>query len=193
MISAHIDEKTGDVYTADGNYLCSLGEVINAKENDRPDYSDYEEEDEEDEDERYFRVKPGLSETLIKRQTEFKLPKNKKHIENELWVMFSGGIHQAMSNISTQKQYQETLDHMRAAILTSMTNTDVSNEMAVHDLIQLDIWARNLVARSATFEGDHLRDATLIGRQLNPGAIDALRYTPEKEKAGGGFFSFLKR
>ena len=188
MISAHIDEKTGDVYTEDGNYLCSLGEVMKGPTG-KTEYS----EDEDEEDDNYFRAKPGLSETLIKRQTEFTLPENKKHIENELWVMFSGGIHQAMSNISTQKQYQENLDNMRAAIVTSLSNNDVSKEMTVHDVIQLFIWARNLVARSATFEGDHLRDATLLGRQLNPGAIDALRYTPEKEKSNGGFFSFFKR
>jgi len=193
MISAHIDEKTGNIYTEDGNYLCSLGEVLQADSEKAVQSSDYDEDEEDDEDEQYFRAKPGLSETLIKRQTRFRLPKNKKHIENANWIMFEGGIHQAMTNISNAKQYQWALERMHAAIISSLSDRDVAREMTISDFIQLHVWGRNLIARAATFEGDRLRDATLLGRQLNPGAIDALKYTPEKDKNGGGFFSFLRR
>lgn len=196
-MKANIDETTGDIFTEDGTYLCSLGEVLRNNTQDRggvPDYDGDDEADEYEDENELFKPKAGISETLIKRQTTFKLPKNKKHIENALWLMFSGGIHQVMSNISNLKQYKETLNHYHASILSSMANEEVANEVDISDYIQLHIWGRNLISRASTFEGDGLRDATLMGRQLNPNAIDALRYTPEKEKSnGGGFFGFLKR
>jgi hypothetical protein len=67
--------------------------------------------------------------------------------------------------------------------------------MTPADYIQLHHWARNLIARSTTYEGDGLRDATILGRTLNPGVVDALRSVPEAKKPSkaGGFFSFLKR
>ena len=178
----NLDEATGELYTADGEHLCSLGEILPAGT-----------DNDEDDDPRPYTPQAGLSETLINKQTTFNLPKVKKSIEDALWIMFSGGIHQSMSNTSNPKQCQRAMDLMHASIVASMVDRDVAKSMTISDYIQLHHFARNLIARSVTFEGDHLRDATLLGRTLNPGVVDSLRFSPESRKSGGGFFGFLKK
>ena len=137
----------------------------------------------------------GLSETLIKKETTFTLPASKKYIQDALWIMFEGGIHQTMTNTSNVEQQKKAMDLMHASIIASLADSRVAREMSPTDYIQLHHWARNLIARSTTYEGDGLRDATILGRTLNPGVVDALRSVPEEKKSSksGGFFSFLKR
>jgi len=186
-----LDERTGDLYTRDGQRMCSLGEIL------PPDSDGMMPErrpDEDDELPHGYTGGAGLSETLIRRVTEFKLPENKKPVQDALWTMFDGAIHQTMTNTGSSKQEQWAADIMHAGIVTSLINRDVAIKMSVSDYIQLHLWARNLIARSTTFQGDRLRDATILGRTLNPGMVDALRYSPEKKSSGGGgFFGFLKR
>lgn len=192
MIKANIDEKTGEIFSDDGEYLCSLGQLIDNQGGEYPASPD----DDDDDEPQNFSPKAGISETLIRRQTNFDLPKSKKKIQDGLWVMFGkSAIHQTMTNTSNPKQYNKTLDLLHGAINCSMADREIAEEMTIYDYLESHVWARNLVSRSSTFEGDKLRDATIIGRQINPGMIDAMRYTPETKKSGGGggFFSFLKR
>lgn len=137
----------------------------------------------------------GLSETLIKKETTFALPQTKKCIQDALWIMFDGGIHQAMTNTSNAEQQKKAMDLMHASIIAALADSRVAREMTPADYIQLHHWARNLIARSTTYEGDGLRDATILGRTLNPGLVDALHRVPDVKKTSkeGGFFSFLKR
>ena len=196
----NLDESTGDLFTPDGEYLGSLGEILPKKSDSiEPADNDYDPDDSDEDDDydddslKNFKPSAGLSETLIKRTTNFGLPEEKAKIEKGLWVMFSGGIHQAMTNTSTLKKEKRSKELMHAAIISSLVDRDIAKQMTISDYIQLHLWSENLIARSVTFEGDGLRDATLIGRNLNPGVVDALRYTPEQKKSGGGFFGFLKR
>ena len=192
-----LDEKTGDLYTPDGQYLGSLGEILPKSDDDNlapVNNEDFDgDEDEDDDSPKSYHPGKGLSETLIKSNTTFELPKSKKKIENALWAMFKGGIHQAMTNTCTPKQKKRLTELMHYSIISSMSDRDVAKAMLIPDYIQLHIYAENLIARSVTYEGDGLRDATLLGRNLDPNVVDALRYTPDKQKNGGGFFGFLKR
>jgi len=191
MIDMVLDERTGDLYTRDGQRMCSLGEIL------PPDSDGMMPErrpDEDDELPHGYTGGAGLSETLIRRVTEFKLPENKKVVEDALWTMFAGAIHQTMTNTSNAKQEQWSSKIMHASIIAALIKRDVAAKVDVTDYIQLHLWGHNLIARSTTYQGDRLRDATILGRTLNPGVVDALRYTPEKKSSGGGgFFGFLKR
>lgn len=190
MIDVLFDETTGDLYTRDGQRMCSLGEIL------PPDSGHMMPERGSDEDEelpRGYTGGAGLSETLIRRVTEFKLPESKRQIQDALWTMFEGGIHQTMTNTGSPKDQKYAADIMHAGIVTSLIDRSVANNMSVSDYIQLHLWGRNLIARSTTYQGDRLRDATILGRTLNPGVVDALRYSPEKRSSGGGFFGFLKK
>lgn len=193
----NLDESTGDLFAPNGEYLGSLGEILPKKDDSiipaDDDYESTDSDDDYEDDLKGYKPGAGLSETLIKRTTDFALPESKKNIEDGLWVMFSGGIHQAMTNTSTVKKEKRARGLMHAAIISSLVDRDIAKQMTISDYIQLHLWSENLISRSVTFEGDGLRDATLIGRNLNPGVVDALRYTPDQKKSGGGFFGFLKR
>ena len=192
MIKANIDEKTGEIYSDDGEYICSLGQLMDGGNGGTPATCG---DDDDDDDPRSFHPNAGLSETLIRRQTNFDLPDSKEKIQKGLWTLFgSSAIHQVMSNISNPQQFKRAYELSHASITASLADNEIAEEMSCVDYIQSHIWARNLISRASTFEGDRLRDATILGRQINPTMIDALRYTPDTKKSGGGgFFGFLKR
>lgn len=182
----------GELFTEDGQFICSLGELLPADDGRHP--ASYEDDGISDDDvPRSYNPGAGLSETLITKVTEFKLPESKKSVQDALWTLFDGAIHQTMTNTSSPKQQKWASELVHATITASMNERDVAKNMSIADYIQLHLWGRNLIARSTTYEGDRLRDATILGRTLNPGVVDALRYTPDKSKSSGGFFGFLKR
>ena len=220
-----LEEESGDIFTEDGQHLGSINDFFNrggapggmpeeypdaapdipdmpdedvsgASEDvpdipDMPDMSDMS----DDMSPTPYGGSEGLSESLIKKETTFALPPTKKSMQDALWIMFDGGIHQTMTNTSNAEQQKKAMDLMHASIIAALADSRVAREMTPADYIQLHHWARNLIARSTTYEGDGLRDATILGRTLNPGVVDALRSVPEEKKTQktGGFFSFLKR
>lgn len=211
-----LDEESGDIFTEDGVPLGSINDFYNKPQGgggappmpaepagdvdvpDEPiddDVDDVSIPDMSDDMPTPYSASEGLSETLIKRETEFNLPACKPNTQHALWIMFDAGIHQAMTNTSNRDQMKRAMELMHASIIASLADSKVAREMTPADYIQLHHWARNLVARSTTYEGDGLRDATILGRTLNPGVVDALRSVPERQKSGGsgGFFGFLKR
>lgn len=190
MIDVIFDEKTGDLYTRDGRRMCSLGEILPPEQEELPQRMP------DDDLPRTYNGEAGLSETLIKKVTEFELPESKKKIEDALWLMFKGAIHQTMTNTSSAEQQEYASEIVHGSITASMADHEVASEMTIPDYIQLHLWGRNLIARSTTYEGDRLRDATILGRTLNPGMVDALRTEHKSSGSGGGsggFFGFLKR
>ena len=217
-----LDEETGEIFTEEGEHLGSINDFFNrggAPEGvpedyadaapdmpdipddaevpdaaDIPDMSDISDMS-DDMSPTPYGGSEGLSETLIKKETTFALPQTKKCIQDALWIMFDGGIHQTMTNTSNVEQQKKAMELMHASIITALADSRVAREMTPADYIQLHHWARNLIARSTTYEGDGLRDATILGRTLNPGVVDALRSVPEAKNPSkaGGFFSFLKR
>jgi hypothetical protein len=97
-----------------------------------------------------------------------------------------------MSNISSSKQRQRSVELLHASIFTSLSNRDVAREMSITDYIQLHVHGENLIANAVTYEGDCYRDATLLGRSLDPNVIDAMKFNPNSPK-DGGFFGVLKK
>lgn len=179
MIKFQIDEDHGSVFDEEGNYLFEVSELAKKLTGVNPEQN------------QSYTPPDSSSEILLKRSTEFELPEPKKGIEDTLWHLFRCGIHLTMSNLSSPAQTKRARELSHSAILTSMLDPKIAAEMSVSDYIQLHAYAEQLIRRSVTYEGDRLRDATIYGRNLDAGAIDALKFNPDSPK-NGGFLGVLK-
>jgi len=141
----------------------------------------------------FYNPDEATTEVFIRRSTTFELPAGKKQIQESLWSLFGCGIHQTLSNISSQKQKNRALDLAHGTIIASLLDPKVAETMTPADYIQTHAYAENLIARATTFEGDGFRDATLWGRNVDPTAIDALKYNTDHPKGSGGFLSAFKK
>ena len=165
--------EDGHVYDPEGNYLCEETEYITMRTGAAPENQ-----------RQHHEIESGTAEILIKRMTEFVLPESKKQIADALWNLFYTGIHQTMGNVSTASQRKRLEDMLHAAIFTALDDPDVAEVMTLSDYIQLHSLGEELISRAVTYEGDRLRDSTILVGNVDPALVDSLKYTPEPQKTG---------
>jgi hypothetical protein len=176
--------ESGEILDTSGNLICHASELPELLGMVEP---------KKKPPEGFYNPDEATTEVFIRRSTTFELPAEKKQVQDALWSLFNCGIHQTLSNISSQKQKNRALDLAHGTIIASLLDPKVADTMTPADYIQAHVYAENLIARATTYEGDGFRDATLWGRNVDPTAIDALKYNTDHPKGSGGFLSAFKR
>jgi hypothetical protein len=183
--------ESGEILDTSGNLICHASElpaILGMEDTGLDDIKNPFENKNE-----YYNPAEATTEIFIRRSTTFELPPEKKQVQDALWSLFNCGIHQTLSNITSQKQKNRALDLAHGTIIASLLDPKVADTMTPADYIQAHVYAENLIARATTYEGDGFRDATLWGRNVDPTALDALKYNTDHPKGSGGFLSAFKR